>query len=81
MKKLESFSIVLDKYRISDWYISALISKKTFEYLVSSIDESNEDCHAFIVIDNQDFNKMTKKIKFLEHKIRLLRKKIDNYEK
>ena len=81
MKKLESFSIVLDKYRISDWYVSALISKKTFEYLLSGIDERNEDCHAFIVIDNQDFNRVTKKIKFLEHKIRLLRKKIDSYEK
>lgn len=81
MKKLESYSIVLNVDRIHDLYNSALISKKTFEYLKSEIDEDNKSYHAFIVINIQDLNKMTKKIKFLEHKIRLLRKKIDNYEK
>lgn len=81
MKKLESYSIVLNEDRIHDLYDSALISKKTFEYLISEIDEDHESYHTFIIIDNLDFNKMTKKIKFLEHKIRLLRKKIDNYEK
>ena len=81
MKKLESYSIVLNEDRIHDLYDSAMISKKTFEYLISEIDEDNKSYHAFIVINNQDFNKMTKKIKFFEHKIRLLRKKIDNYEK
>lgn len=81
MKKLESYIIVLDKDRIHYFYDSALISKKTFEYLISGIDEDNKSYHSFIVINNQDFNKITKKVKFLEHKIRLLRKKIDNYEK
>lgn len=81
MKKLESYSIVLNEDRIHDLYDSALISKKTFEYLISEIDEDNESFHTFIIIDNLDFNKMTKKIKFLEHKITLLGKKIDNYEK
>lgn len=81
MKKLESYSIVLDKDRIHDLYESALISKKTFEYLIAEIEENNKGHHSFIVIKNQDFNKIAKKIKFFEHKIRLLRKKIDNYEK
>ena len=81
MKKLESYSIILNEDRIHDLYDSALISKKTFEYLISEIDEDNESYHTFIIIDNLDFNKMTKKMKFFEHKITLLRKKIDNYEK
>lgn len=81
MKKLESNSIVLDEDRIRNLYIYALISKKTFEYLMSGIDEDNKSYHTFIVMNEHDLNKMTKKIKFLEHKINLLRKKIDNYAK